>query len=67
MFQQFFPQGIAVDSQHFGCMGLVVLGMGHDGHQDRFFNRTHNHVIDIGWFLAVEIIEVFLQALQDTS
>ena len=39
--------------------------MGHDCHQDRSFDRMHNHVVDICRFLSVEIVEIVLQTVQN--
>jgi hypothetical protein len=43
--QQFFAQGIAVQAQPQGGLGLVVVGLGHHHFQQGFLDRAHQHVV----------------------
>ena len=58
--KQFFTKRVSVDAEYFGCMGLIVSCMSHDRNQNRFFNRVHDHVINVGRLLTVQILEIFL-------
>jgi len=37
----------------------------HHRFENRFFDCRHHHVIDIGWLLFAQILEIFFQAFFD--
>lgn len=60
MLFQFFAQCIAINSKDIRCFALIAADVSHDGFQQRTLDLGNDHVVYIGRFFAIEIIEISL-------
>eukprot|EP01136_Pigoraptor_vietnamica_P010839 Opistho-1_new@48974 len=62
VFNEFFAQGVAVQAQPFGGLGLVVLGALHHHLQQRLLHGLDQHVVHAVGLGTAEVAEVAIQA-----
>ena len=62
MLNQFFAQGIAIQSEPLGGSRLVLVGLYHHGLKQGFFDNANHHVVQAVGFTACQIGKVRFKA-----
>src|SRR5438067_4583701 len=62
MLDELLAQGVAIEAQPLGGLGLVVVCFGHHHFEQRFFHHLHQHFVHPVRLRAAQVLEVALQA-----